>query len=499
MISRTFVDTVSRLAKRLTGIALLITLGQAAWAAKPNIVFILADDMGYGDVQAINPRSKVPTPNLNRLAKQGMTFTDAHSPSAVCTPTRYAALTGRYCWRSRLKRGVINGYGAPLLEPGRETVANMLSANGYNTSVVGKWHLGLGFQKGADGEIDYAKPITDGPNQHGFDYSFIIPASLDFPPYIYIKDGDIVEQPTVKQPAVSFPGYLRNGPRQPGLEMNDCLDDLTREAGRVIRDRSKKKESFFLYFPLTAPHKPVQPHPRFIGKSKLGLYGDFVMQVDWTVGQVMRSIRSAGIEKNTLLIYTSDNGSFMYRRGLDEEVDHVSDPTVQAYNEKHHIANGDLRGTKADVWEAGHRVPFFARWPGVIEPGSTCNKTTAHVDLFATCAEIAGGSFSKNTAEDSFSWLPLFKGGDWSRPRAPVINHSASGMFALRSRKWKLIAGTGSGGRQAPKGKPFQKPFMLFDLEADLGEKNDLAKAKPELVRELTAKLEAIRANGRSR
>ena len=212
----------------------------------------------------------------------------------------------------------------------------------------------------------------------------------------------------VKQPAVRFPGYLRNVPCQPGLEMDDCLDDLTREAVRVIRDRAKKKELFFLYFPLTAPHKPVQPHPRFIGKSKLGLYGDFVIQVDWTVGQVMRAIRSASIEKNTLLIYTSDNGSFMYRRGHGEGVDHVSDPTVQAYNEKHHTANGDLRGTKADVWEAGHRVPFFARWPGVIEPGSTCDKTTAHVDLFATCAEIAGGSFSKNTAEDSFSWLPLF-------------------------------------------------------------------------------------------
>ena len=499
MLSRILNDSVARLAKRAMAFSIAVALGQAAWAAKPNIVFILADDMGYGDVQALNSRSKIPTPHLNRLAKEGMTFTDAHSPSAVCTPTRYAALTGRYCWRSKLKRGVLNGYGAPLLEPNRETVAGMLRKNGYHTSVVGKWHLGLGYQKNAGGEIDYAKPITDGPNQHGFDYSFIIPASLDFPPYIYIKDGTITELPTVKQPAVRFPGYLRSGPRQPGLTMDDCLDDLTKEAGQVIRDRAKGKQPFFLYFPLTAPHKPVQPHPRFIGKSKLGLYGDFVMQVDWTVGQVMQALESAGVEKNTLLIYTSDNGSFMYRRGADETEDHVSDSTVQAYNEKHHTANGDLRGTKADVWEAGHRVPFFARWPGVIEAGSTCEKTTAHVDLFATCAEIAGGTLLKNSAEDSFSWLPLFKGGDWSRPRAPVINHSAAGMFALRSGKWKLIAGNGSGGRQAPKGRPFQKPFMLFDLQADLGEKNDLAKAKPELVEELTVKLESIRSSGRSR
>ena len=480
-------------------VSMAVAFGQVVAAAKPNIVFVLADDLGYGDVQALNARSKVPTPHLNRLARQGMTFTDAHSPSAVCTPTRYGALTGRYCWRSRLKRGVLNGYSAPLLEPGRLTVAGMLRANGYHTSVVGKWHLGLGFQKGADGQIDYAKPVTDGPNDHGFDDSFIIPASLDFPPYVYIENGRFIELPSIDQPAVKFPGFLRRGPRQPGLVMDDCLDDLTRRAAAVIRERARKEPPFFLYFPLTAPHKPVQPHPRFIGKSGLGLYGDFVMQVDWTVGQVMQSIDSAGIGKNTLLIFTSDNGSFMRRLGPEEKEDHVSDATIQAYNETHHTANGELRGTKADVWEAGHRVPFFARWPGVIAAGSTCDKPTAHVDLFATCAEIAGAKLPDDAAEDSFSWLPLFRGGDWAKPRAPVINHSAAGMFALRSGKWKLVAGNGSGGREAPKGKPFQKPFMLFDLQADVGEQNDLAKAKPKLVERLTAQLEAIRGNGRSR
>jgi len=480
-------------------VSMAVALGQAGAAAKPNIVFVLADDLGYGDVQVLNARSRVPTPNLNRLARQGMTFTDAHSPSAVCTPTRYGALTGRYCWRSRLKRGVLNGYSAPLLEPGRLTVAGILRANGYHTSVVGKWHLGLGFQKGADGQIDYAKPVTDGPNEHGFDDSFIIPASLDFPPYVYIENGRVIELPSIDQPAVKFPGFLRRGPRQPGLVMDDCLDDLTRRAAAVIRERARKEPPFFLYFPLTAPHKPVQPHPRFIGKSGLGLYGDFVMQVDWTVGQVMQSIDSAGIGKNTLLIFTSDNGSFMRRLGPEEKEDHVSDATIQAYNETHHTANGELRGTKADVWEAGHRVPFFARWPGVIAAGSTCDKPTAHVDLFATCAEIAGAKLPDDAAEDSFSWLPLFRGGDWAKPRAPVINHSAAGMFALRSGKWKLVAGDGSGGREAPKGKPFQKPFMLFDLQADVGEQNDLAKAKPKLVERLTARLEEIRRNGRSR
>ncbi|MAD24635.1 MAG: Cerebroside-sulfatase [Verrucomicrobiales bacterium] len=485
--------------KRIACILLVILFKYESWASNPNIIFILADDMGYGDVQSINTRSKLPTPNLNILASQGMTFIDAHSPSAVCTPTRYATLTGRYCWRSKLKRGVLNGYGAPLLEPERETVASMLRSKGYNTSIVGKWHLGLDFNRNADGKINYNKSINDGPNQHGFDYSYIIPASLDFPPYIYIKNGKIIELPNVNQQSVGFPGFLRSGPRQPGLIINDCLDDLTSEANRVIREGAKISQPFFLYFPLTAPHKPVKPHSRFIGKSKLGLYGDFIMQVDWTVGQVMRTIQTAGIEKNTLLIFTSDNGSFMYREEGNEQGDHVSNPKVQSYSQKNHTSNGVLRGTKADIWEAGHRVPFFARWPGVIKSGSICKKTTAHVDFFATCSQIVGGTLMDNMAEDSFSWLPLFKGGDWDRPRAPVINHSASGMFALRSGKWKLIAGNGSGGRQPPRGKPFEMPYMLFDLQADLEEKNNLASAKPSLVRQLAAKLEAIRSNGRSR
>ena len=357
----------------------------------------------------------------------------------------------------------------------------------------------MGFEKNGEGEIIYDQPINDGPNQHGFDYSYIIPASLDFPPYIYIKNNKIVELPNVNQQSVGFPGFLRSGPRQPGLIINDCLDDLTSEANRVIRESAKNGRPFFLYFPLTAPHKPVQPHPRFIGKSKLGLYGDFVMQVDWTVGQVMQTIKDSSIEKNTLLIFTSDNGSFMYREEKNNEGDHVSNPKVQFYSEKNHTANGVLRGTKADIFEAGHRVPFFARWPDVIKPGSTCKKTTAHVDLFATCSQIVDVTLKNNMAEDSFSWLPLFKGGDWDQPRAPVINHSASGMFALRSGKWKLIAGTGSGGRESPRGKPFERPYMLFDLHADLEEKNNLAGDKPHLVKEMADKLDAIRSNGRSR
>ena len=351
----------------------------------PNIVFILADDMGYGDVHALNPKSKIPTPHLDRLAREGMTFTDAHSPSAVCTPTRYGVLTGRYCWRSRLKRGVLNGFSPPLIERNRPTVASFLNAQGYATGIVGKWHLGLGFAKSADGKsLDFNKPIDHGPKELGFVFSYVIPASLDFPPYVYIRDGQVTEAKTVNQPAQKFPAFLRRGPRAADLIMTDVLDHLSEQAAGFIerKSKAKKRQPFFLYFPLTAPHKPVLPHPRFKGKTKLGPYGDFIVQVDWTVGQILKKLDDCGIADETLVIYTSDNGSFM-RRSVSPEaargasVDHVADETVQAYLAANHTANYEFRGTKTDIWEAGHRVPFFARWPDKIKPTSKCSKTIA--------------------------------------------------------------------------------------------------------------------------
>ncbi|MDE0821690.1 MAG: sulfatase-like hydrolase/transferase, partial [Opitutales bacterium] len=272
-------------------------------ANRPNIIFILADDMGYGDVQAINPKSKIPTPNLNRLAKEGMSFTDAHSPSAVCTPTRYATLTGRYCWRSRLKSGVQNGYGTPLIEKERPTVASHLKTVGYHTAVIGKWHLGLGFQKGDAGKWDWSKPLSYSPVDVGFERSLVIPASLDFPPYIYIEGHKITGKPDRIQPKQGFPGFLREGELGSDFSIVDCMDHLTKEVAAHIKTSARGKKPFFLYFPLTAPHKPVLPHPRFSGMSKLGPYGDFVMQVDWTVGEVLKAVDDAGITDNTLVIY----------------------------------------------------------------------------------------------------------------------------------------------------------------------------------------------------
>jgi arylsulfatase A len=475
----------------------------------PNVIFIMADDMGYGDPKCNNPNSKIPTPAFDRLAAEGMSFTDAHTGSAVCTPTRYGVVTGRYCWRSRLKRGVLDGYGSHLIEDGRETVANMLKEAGYNTAVIGKWHLGLDFAPIADDadrskmkaggvnwRFDYTKPLTHGPHVLGFEHSYIIPASLDFPPYIYIEDGRVVDLPTVEQPAVRFPRFLRRGERAPLLDMEDCLDDLTTKAVEHLEERSKIDKPFFLYFPLTAPHKPAWPDERFVGKSGRGPYGDFVIQVDATVGRVLDALDQYELADNTLIFYTSDNGSYMFR--LDEDQpDHVDDATIQGYRPEHHTANHVLRGTKADVWEAGHRVPFFVRWPGKIEPGTTCDETICLVDLFATCAELVGKDLKGDVAEDSFSLVAaLRQNGDFER--APVVHHSASGMFAIRDGDWKLVAGNGSGGRQSPKGKPFAKPYMLFNMKTDLSETKDVAADNPAIVRRLSDQLQSMIDAGRT-
>ncbi|MGI9244323.1 MAG: sulfatase family protein [Verrucomicrobiales bacterium] len=467
---------------------------------RPNIVFILADDMGFGDVQALNPESKIPTPNLNKLAAEGMSFTDAHSPSAVCTPTRYAVLTGRYCWRSRLKTGVLNGYGTPLIERERPTVASHLKQAGYHTSIIGKWHLGLGFQK-TDGKWDWSKPLDYSPVDVGFERSLVIPASLDFPPYVYVEGHEITGKPDRTQPAIKFPGYLRKGELGSDFSIMDSLDHLTEAAAGQIKSSAAGGRPFFLYFPLTAPHKPVMPHPRFQGKSKLGPYGDFVMQVDWTVGEVLAAIDEAGIAENTIVFYTSDNGSFMHRTRDAAEPNHVADEGVQAYFEGDHTANGPYRGTKADIWEAGHRVPFFVRWPKVIKAGSECRRTICHVDLFATAAEVAGSKLPPPAegAPDSFSLVPLFRGQDKRFVRAPVINHSAAGMFAIRDGDWKLVLGNGSGGRQAPKGRRFAGPWQLFNLADDIGETDDRLSSEADQVSKMEGDLFRILADDRSR
>lgn len=472
-------------------------LADSVAAKHPNIIVILADDMGFGDVQALNPASMIPTPNLDRLVHEGMSFTDAHTPSSVCTPTRYGLLTGRYCWRTRLKRGVQNGYGPPLIQQSRTTIAEYLRDNGYKTGIVGKWHLGLGFARNGDGFL-FDRPVNDGPKEHGFGFSHIIPASLDFPPYVYIRNGTLTQFPELTQVAQKFPAYLRKGERSADFVMEDCLDDLLKVSQRFINDHAKQEQPFFLYFPLTAPHKPVLPHSRFRGKTALGPYGDFVAQVDWTVGQVLATVDQANITDETLVIYTSDNGSFMYRYD-DGRADHVADQTVQGFQAGQHKANGEFRGTKADIWEAGHHVPFFARWPRTIASGSKCDKTICLTDIFATAAEIVEKPLPAEVGPDSFSLLPLMKGDDWTVPRAPVIHHSSGGMFSIRQGQWKLVLGNGSGGREQPKGKPFSKPYHLFDMTIDISERNNLIERHPDIATRMEKACLKIRDSGSSR
>ncbi len=494
------------LAAVLQGWVLLLLAGTVSlWAdERPNIIVILADDMGYGDIQALNPDSNIPTPNLDRLAREGMRFTDAHSPSGVCTPTRYGLLTGRYCWRTELKRGVLGGYSLPLLPMDRATLATLLKSKGYRTGAVGKWHLGMQLPVldpsanrsdwSGDPGIDFAGEIGDSPVHHGFDEYFGVSASLDMAPYVYIRNDRFTRLPTIQQPAVKFPHFVRAGPRAADFVIDEVLDRLTKEALHFIEESAPQNRPFFLYFPLTGPHKPTQPHARFRGKTALGEYGDFMVQVDWTVGEVLKQLESLNIADETMVVFTSDNGSYMYRLDSDTERDHVDDETIQAFRASRHRPNGPFRGTKADIWEAGHHVPFLVRWPGEVEAGAACKTTICLTDLYATFAELVEAAPRPGDAEDSFSLLTLFREGKGERG-APVIHHSSAGMFSIREGKWKLVLGNGSGGRQAPRGKPFGKPYQLYDLSQDTGESRDLAAEFPRVVADLTEKAEAIRAD----
>jgi arylsulfatase A-like enzyme len=361
--------------------------------------------------------------------------------------------------------------------------------------------------------VDYSGLIENGPNQYGFDYFYGISASLDFPPYVYIENNRFTEQASVQVKASPFPAYSRAGEQGPTFKHIEALDHLTAKATEYLTTRSKTDTPFFLYFPLTSPHKPVLPAPRFRGKSKVGHYGDFVMHTDWAVGEIQKTLSATGLAHNTLLMVTSDNGSYMYRldapecpanltsqsKKPEDNADHATDPGIQGFTSSHHRANGPWRGTKADIWEGGHHLPFVARWPGKIKPGSQCSQTICHVDLMATVADILDIPLPDNAAEDSFSWLPLFLDRPNAWKRAGVIHHSSNGTFALREGKWKFIAGSGSGGRGKPGSKPWSTPYQLYDMQKDPGETTNLAEQYPEAVQRLTETLNGIIQSGRSR
>lgn len=470
-------------------------------ADKPNIVYIIADDLGYGDVQCLNPDSKIPTPNIDRLAADGSRFTDAHSPSAVCTPTRYGILTGRYCWRTRLKRGVLgNGYARALIAEGRETVASFMQRNGYHTGCIGKWHLGFNWSgPGAaavtaqkHGQVEFDKPVTRGPNDVGFDYSFIIPASLDMPPYCWIENQRVVEVPSVVDPGSSRVwagggGFWRKGLRSPGFRFNEVLPTIARKSVDYIAQRGKDGKPFFLYVPFASPHTPWVPNEAFRGKSGAGAYGDFVHETDWAVGQILGALAAHGLADNTLVIMTSDNGA------------HWPVKQIEKYG---HRANHVYRGQKADIWDGGHRVPFLVRWPGRVKAGSVCSETICLTDLLATCAAIIGRKLPDDAGEDSFNILPYLIGEKLERPiREATVHHSMRGVFAIRQNPWKLILGRGSGGFTQPakiEPAPGQPAGQLYNLDRDPRETKNLWTERPEVVRRLKELLEEYKKTERS-
>ena len=469
---------------------------------KPNIVFILADDMGYGDIRALNSASAFPTPNLDRLANQGLSFTEAHSSSAVCTPSRYSIMTGRYCWRTWLKRDVLEGVGQPLIPPERLTLARLCRDAGYRTACVGKWHLGWNWavKPGMEdrvnttlrdgklqGWIDFSQPITDGPTANGFDEFYGISGSLDMPPYVYVENDMPVETPAAWGSPREF---ITEGPRMAGLRANFVLEHLTDKALDYI-GRQSPEQPFFLYFPITAPHSPVAPGSEFIGKSGVNPYCDFCMEVDYRVGQILDGLRAQGLDDNTLVVFTSDNG--VAPGPAEVEV------LERRYN---HYCSEKRRGYKADVWDGGHRVPFLMRWPAGIKPGRRNHQPVGIFDMFSTVAEMLGVELPPEAGEDSVSLLPALRGGEIdTSQRSALIHHSFTGHFAIRVGDWKLLRCPGSGGwcfdDETARAAGFPE-IQLYNMAEDEGERRNLADDHHEKVREMTELLHKAIIRGRT-
>jgi len=490
--------------------------------ARPNIVYILADDLGYGDVSCYNAESKIPTPHVDRLAGEGIRFTDAHTPSAVCTPTRYGILTGRYSWRTRLKYRVLDGFDPPLIERDRLTVASFLKANGYHTGCVGKWHLGMTwFDKQGrpmpavsidrktpprpGHEVDYSRTIQGGPTDRGFDWYFGISASLNMSPFCYIENDRPHIAPTIHHPRVRTDFItVDEGVRSPDFVIRGVLPRLAGEAVRYIERQAKSEEPFFLYAPLTSPHLPVVQNEEYRGRSEAGEYGDFVAETDAFVGAVIEALEQTGAADNTLIIFTSDNGG-LYHWWKPQEADDLKNYRVskraQYVKDRGHQGNAHFRGTKADIWEGGHRVPFVVRWPGVTPAGRTCNELIELTDLLATCAGILNVDLPKGAGPDSRNILPLLQG----RTPTPAVrdfavHHSLWGVFAIRQGPWKYIPHRGSGGFTYPRtidaAKAGGPPGQLYHLYSNPSETTNRWDAHPGIVNRLNKLLNQVkRAN----
>jgi arylsulfatase A-like enzyme len=455
--------------------ALLCLLCSSSIAGeKPNIVYIICDDLGYGDVQCLAPEtSKIPTPHADRLASEGMIFTDAHSGSSVCSPTRYGIMTGRYSWRTWLQKGVVTGFAPSLIAAKRPTVADFLKEQGYATAAIGKWHLNFDYVDPKIREKYTQKKhkippigakIPDGPINRGFDYyhGFHHARNME----AVIENDRVIEHDDVI----------------------NMLPRLTEKSVEYIVSRAGKDEPFFLYLPLGSPHTPIVPSPDWQGKSGLGSYADFVMQTDNVVGEVSAALAKYGFTDNTLVIFTSDNGC---SRAAN----------IKSLAEKGHLVSAHLRGSKADIWDGGHRIPFIVRWPGKVKPGTTSDQLICLTDLFATASEIVGQEFPTTSCEDSVSFLPALAGKTIESTRVGVIHHSFSGHFAYRTGKWKLILARGSGGWSSPKENQVPKgasKAQLYDLDVDPSEQTNLYSSKPEIAKRMLSQLTTEVNGGRS-
>lgn len=465
----------------------------------PNIVVVLADDLGYGDMSCYGAE-RFKTPHMDYIAERGIRFTDMHSTSAVCTPSRYGLLTGRYCWRTWLKSFVLGGFGPPLIEPQRLTLASMLKAKGYTTAAIGKWHLGLDWKRKdgsavseedpdgwkSDGfDVDYAAGFAGGPRQLGFDSYYGVAGSLDMPPYCYLENEGVPELPK-REKAYYYPQQRK------GLQSDDFVDEEVdlrlADRAETFIDRQDSEEPFFLYVTPIAPHRPCLPPEWLKGKSNAGLREDMVLMVDHLVGRISAALNRNGLTEDTLFIVTSDNGARLVN-----------------YDGKDygHKSNGDLRGGKGDIYDGGHREPLVAMWPKVIAPGTVSDELLSLADLLATCGELVNYDLPADAGEDSFSFFPILRG---EKPKEPiheaVIHHSVDGMFAVRMGPWKMILGTGSGGFSEPRryepqnGEP---PGQLYNIEDDTRETRNLWNDRPDIVDRFRTILTRYQNDGRSR
>ena len=476
---------------------------QSEHSALPNIIIVLADDLGYGDLSCFNEKGRILTPHLDEMAKAGMRFTDAHTSSAVCTPTRYGLLTGRYNWRTRLKKSVLSGTSRALIPNERTTLGSMLQASGYHTAFIGKWHLGWDWAirdsihsdevrwEYGDTDIDFSAPVSNGPGSLGFDYSYGHSGSLDMAPYVYVENGRVTAQPDRSTVNNDYQGFWREGPTGSDFIHEDVTPNFFRRSMDYIRERSGLEQPFFLYLALPSPHTPILPTEKWKGKSGLNVYGDFVLLVDDYMGQLLKVIRESGIEENTLIFFTSDNG-------CSPRAD------FETLAEKGHDPSYIYRGHKADIYEGGHRVPFIARWPARIEPGSSSDEVICTTDLFRTLAGLTGYEVNDDEGEDSYDLSPLFENGKPAEAlREATVHHSIDGSFAIRKGDWKLIMCPGSGGWSYPTPRECLETdtlpdIQLYNLASDPAETNNLQASEPEITSELKSLLENYIREGRS-